>query len=212
MVPASDPCVSEVPVHHDDTYDTDLTRRDALKALVAGIGAATVIPLVPADVAEAAQKAVAKRKAAAAAPKFFTPAQHRTVDVLSELIIPADDRSPGAKAAQVADYIDFALSESPADAKTQWTEGLTALDAASHAQYGKAFADATPEQQTALLTEVAKNEFNPTTPLEKFFREAKARTIFGYYTSKIGIHEELKYKGNQFLPEFVGCDHPEHMS
>ena len=79
-------------------------------------------------------------------------------------------------------------------------------------RYGKAFADATPEQQTALLTEVAKNEFNPTTPLEKFFREAKARTIFGYYTSKIGIHEELKCKGNQFLPEFVGCDHPEHMS
>ena len=128
-------------MHHDDPSDTNLTRRDALKTLVAGIGAATVIPLVPADVAEAAQKAVAKRKAAAAAPKFFTPAQHRTVDVLSELIIPADDRSPGAKAAQVADYIDFVLSESPADARTLWTEGLAALDAASTAQHGKAFAD-----------------------------------------------------------------------
>ena len=198
-------------MHHDDTYDTDLTRRDALKTLVAGIGAATVIPLIPADVAEAAQKAIAKRKAAAA-PKFFTPAQHRTVDMLSELIIPADDRSPGAKAAQVADYIDFALSESPDRARALWTEGLAALDAASTAQTGKPFADATPEQQTAILTEAAKNEFNPTTPLERFFREAKGRTIFGYYTSKIGIHEELKYKGNQFLPEFVGCDHPEHMS
>jgi Gluconate 2-dehydrogenase subunit 3 len=199
-------------VHHDDSYDTDLTRRDALKTLVAGIGAVTVIPLSPADVAEAAQKALAKRQAGAAAPKLFTPAQHRTVDVLSELIIPADERSPGAKAAQVADYIDFVLSESPADAQTLWTEGLAALDAASTAQHGKAFADSTPEQQTALLTDIAKNEFNPTTPLEKFFREAKGRTIFGYYTSKIGIHEELKYKGNQFLPEFVGCDHPEHMS
>ena len=199
-------------MHQDDRYDTDLTRRDALKTLVAGIGAATVIPLIPADVAEAAQKAIARRKAAGAAPKFFTPAQHRTVDVLSELIIPADDRSPGAKAAQVADYIDFVLSESPADVKTAWTEGLAALDGASTTQFGKPFANATPEQQTALLTDVAKNEFNPTTPLEKFFREAKGRTIFGYYTSKIGIHEELKYKGNQFLPEFVGCDHPEHMS
>jgi len=199
-------------VHHDDTHDTDLTRRDALKTLVAGIGAATVIPLIPADVAEAAQKAVARRKAGAAAPKFFTPAQHRTVDVLSELMIPADDRSPGAKAALVADYIDFALGEAPAETKAAWTEGLAALDAASTTQNGKPFADATPEQQTAILTEAARNEFNPTTPLEKFFREAKGRTIFGYYTSKIGIHEELKYKGNQFLPEFVGCDHPEHMS
>ena len=192
--------------------DTDLTRRDALKTLVAGIGAATVIPLIPADVAEAAQKAIAKRKAAGAAPRFFTKAQHRTVDVLSELIIPADDRSPGAKAAQVADYIDFALSESPTDAQKMWTEGHAALDAASTTQSGTPFADARPDQQTALLTEIAKNEFNPTTPLERFFREAKGRTIFGYYTSKIGIHDELKYKGNQFLPEFVGCDHPEHQS
>ena len=28
---------------------------------------------------------------------------------------------------------------------------------------------------------------------------AKQATIHGYYTSKIGIHEELRYKGNQFL-------------
>jgi hypothetical protein len=198
-------------VRHDDTFDTDLTRRDALKTLVGGIGVATIIPLIPVDVADAAQKAVAKRRAGGGL-KFFTPAQHRTVDVLSELIIPADDRSPGAKAAQVADYIDFVLSESPAETKKAWTDGLAALDAASTSTSGKAFTEATAEQQTALLTEAAKNEFNPTTPLETFFREAKSRTIFGYYTTKIGIHDELKYKGNQFLPEFVGCDHPEHMS
>jgi hypothetical protein len=74
------------------------------------------------------------------------------------------------------------------------------------------FAQATADQQTALLTEAAKNEFAPTTPLEKFFREAKSRTIFGYYTTDIGIHQELSAAGNQFLQEFVGCDHPEHMS
>ena len=33
----------------------------------------------------------------------------------------------------------------------------------------------------------------------------KQATIRGYYTSEIGIHQELRYKGNQFLPEFVGC-------
>jgi hypothetical protein len=104
------------------------------------------------------------------------------------------------------------LSESPAETKKAWTDGLAALDAASTSTSGKAFTEATAEQQTALLTEAAKNEFNPTIPLETFFREAKSRTIFGYYTTKIGIHDELKYKGNQFLPEFVGCDHPEHMS
>ena len=34
---------------------------------------------------------------------------------------------------------------------------------------------------------------------------ARATTIQGFYTSEIGIHKELRYKGNQMLTEFVGC-------
>ena len=196
--------------HHDEKPDSDLTRRDALK-LAAGLGAATLIPLVPAEAVQAARKAVAARGAGAPL-KFFTPAQHHTVDVLTELVVPADDRSPGARAAKVADYIDFVLSESLDEAKKAWADGLAALDAASTAQFGKPFAQASADQQTSLLTEAAEQHSRRTTPLEKFFREAKSRTIFGYYTTDIGIHQELKYKGNQFLQEFVGCDHPEHMS
>lgn len=188
---------------HDDPLDPSLSRRDALKIAV-GLGAATVLPLVPADVAEAARRA-------AGGPRFFTPAQHRTVDTLAELIIPADDRSPGARAAGVADYLDFVLSEAPADAKQIWIDGLAALDEASTAQSGVPFADADPGRQAELLAGIARNEFSPSTPLETFFRHAKEATIHGYYTSEIGIHQELKYKGNQFLAEFVGCDHPEHM-
>ena len=45
----------------------------------------------------------------------------------------------------------------------------------------------------------------PPTPLETFFANAKHATIYGYYTSEIGIHKELRYKGNQILQEFVGC-------
>jgi hypothetical protein len=195
--------------HHDRQSDLEWSRRDALK-LAMGVGAAAMIPLVPADVAEAAQKAVASGKPAAL--KFFTVAQHRAVDALTEVIIPTDERSPGARAAKVADYLDFILNEAPVEAKHAWKDGLTALDVASTAQFSQPFADLTGEQQVAIVTEMAKDEANPTTPLAMFFREAKGRTIHGYYTSEIGIHQELKYKGNQFLPEFVGCDHPEHMS
>ena len=101
-------------------------------------------------------------------------------------------------------YIDLLVSESPADIKTAWTEGLTALDQASTERFKAPFVKATAEQQIALLTDISRNELDPKTPLEVFFREAKSRTITGYYTSKIGIHQELGYKGNQFLPEFVG--------
>jgi hypothetical protein len=34
---------------------------------------------------------------------------------------------------------------------------------------------------------------------------AKTATILGYYTSEIGIHQDLHYQGNKMLPEFVGC-------
>ena len=64
----------------------------------------------------------------------------------------------------------------------------------------------TAPAQDALLAELAKNESDPKTPLERFFVEAKLRTIQGYYTSEIGIHKDLRYKGNQFLAEFVGYE------
>jgi Gluconate 2-dehydrogenase subunit 3/TAT (twin-arginine translocation) pathway signal sequence len=196
---------------HQDDESLEVSRRDALK-IAAGLGAAAVIPLVPADAAEAAlalQQAAARAKAKL---KFFTSAQHRTVDALSEVIIPTDDRSPGAKAAKVADYIDFMLGESPAETKKLWTDGLAELDRVSVEKFERPFVGATQDQQAALLAEISANEAAPVTPLEVFFKEAKGRTIVGYYTSEIGIHKELKYKGNQFLTEFVGCDHPEHMS
>lgn len=174
-----------------------------------GVGAAALMPLVPAAVAEAAQRAVAAGKPRVL--KFFTLAEHRTVDALTDVIIPTDERSPGARAANVADYLDFILNESSADAKQAWKDGVAALDAASTTQFGKPFADLTVEQQVAILAQAARNEINPATPLEQFFVEAKGRTIHGYYTSEIGIHQELKYQGNQFLPAFAGCDHPEHM-
>ncbi len=187
---------------------SDLSRRDALK-LALGVGATVLIPLVPAEVAAAAQRAVAS--GGPVALKFFTAAQHRTVDALTEVIIPTDERSPGARAARVADYLDFVLNEASPDAKQAWKDGLAALDGASAAQFHKPFAELTAEQQVAIVTFASQNEGNPTTPLETFFHEAKGRTIHGYYTSEIGIHQELRYKGNQFLPEFLGCDHPEHV-
>lgn len=42
-------------------------------------------------------------------------------------------------------------------------------------------------------------------PLETFFADTKQATIHGYYTSEIGIHQDLRYKGNTLLAEFVGC-------
>lgn len=192
-------------------HTTTISRRDAIKTFALGVGGV----MTASGLSEAAwAQAVAVRKQAAETPvtglKFFTAAQHHTVDVLSELIIPADDRSPGASAAKVADFIDLLLSGALDEDQAIWRRGLAKLDETTMDRWKHAFADCPPDQQVALLTEISRHEEEPRTALEKLFGEVKERTIQGYYTSEIGIHQELGYKGNQFLDEFVGCTHPEH--
>jgi len=167
-----------------------LTRREMLQATAAA-GAAMALPPVQ-----------------AAATKFFTPAEFALVDELSDMIIPTDEKSPGARAAGVAAFIDGRLAESPdAEEKTRWHTGLQAVEALSQELNGKAFLQATPEQRLAVLTRMAAKESDPKTPAEQFFRTIKGSTIRGYYTSKIGIHTDREYKGNVYQTgEFAGFD------
>jgi hypothetical protein len=141
------------------------------------------------------------------APRFFTPAEFALVDELTEMIIPTDAHSPGAHAAGVATYLDFRLSESPdSDWQKTWRDGLKGVDAMSKELNDAAFLDATPAQRIAVLTAMSKNEEAPVTPNDEFFRELKESTARAYYTSKIGIHQEIQYKGNVMLQEFAGYE------
>ncbi|MPY88481.1 MAG: hypothetical protein GEU99_11200 [Luteitalea sp.] len=185
-----------------------VTRRAALKTLGIGVSGFVVWPCLSSEAAEAL--AIVQKTQAPAKLAFLTASQYASVELLSEAIIPADDHSPGAKEARVADYIDLLLAESDAETQKNWTEGLAALDQACDERYQAAFAKLSASQVDELLTEISKNESAPETTIEKFFAATKDATIRGYYTSEIGIHRELEYKGNQFLPEFVGCTHPEH--
>jgi hypothetical protein len=144
--------------------------------------------------------------------KFFTPKEFATVATISELIIPTDDHSPGAKEAEVPAFIDLMVNESPAEVRTLWRDGLASVEKMSQSRFKKDFNSVTGDQQVELLTEISKNESSPKTLEEKFFKAIKNLTIDGYYTSEIGIHKDLRYKGNQYLKEFKGCTHPEHQA
>jgi Gluconate 2-dehydrogenase subunit 3 len=146
-------------------------------------------------------------KAQTNAHHFFTPDEFAMVDELSELIIPTDEHSPGARAAKVAEYIDGRLADSFGDEpKLQWREGLKLVDQVSAEMNGRPFMQASQDQRVAVLTRMARSESNPEKPEEKFFAELKSRVARAYYTSKIGIHDELEYKGNTYLREFAGID------
>ena len=195
-----------------------VTRRDAIKTIGVGVGVIASLPVLGngAGAQELASHDHSHHSAQAAAPakaqplKFLTEEENKTVIEMSERIIPADDHSPGAKAAQVNAYIDLVVSESPDPTRQAWREGLAAINKMSRDKFGKPFADASAEQQIDLLKEISKNERSPQTVEERFFRTIKYATVDGYYTSEIGIHKELKYKGNSYLKEFTGCTHPEH--
>ncbi len=95
-------------------------------------------------------------------------------------------------------------------AKDLWTQGLAFLNGVAQQEHGKNFEDCTADQQVALVERMSRNEDAPTRPEERFFVTAKRATIDGYYTSAIGIHQDLQYQGNTALAEFPGCTHPEH--
>ena len=194
-----------------DPIDLRQDRREWLKTSATVLGA-SLLPMPPLT-AEASQAATAslshsaKTSEAKSNARFFSPAQHALVEELSETIIPADSHSGGAKAAKVADYIDQVLRESFDDnQKALWRDGLRLIDVMSQHYHGKTFVNATPEDRIVLLTVLSDHVQMTDLPEVRFFVELKRMTITGYYTSKIGIHDELEYKGNRILKEYVGCD------
>jgi hypothetical protein len=146
--------------------------------------------------------------AAQAAPAtFFTARELALVDELAEMIIPADDHSPGARAAKVAAFIDARLAEAfePSD-RTTWRKGLQLIEQLSRQVNGRPFLDATPAQRLVVLERIAAHEDKPAKPEEQFFAELKSRVVYAYYTSEIGIRQDMDYRGNVVQAEFSGVD------
>jgi hypothetical protein len=198
-------------------------RRKALKKMALGAGAAAAFPIFGSQPAQAAPAS----KAAALAmdpnpsqpsgewkPLFFDPHQNETVIALAELIIPATD-TPGAKEAKVNRVIDLFLNDEEADTQQEFLEGLAWIDGRALMRHQKPFVELTTEQQTSLLQPLADPaHHNPEDRRGvKFFQEIKDATLFGYYTSQIGMEQELHYGGDQYNDSFLGaCTHPEHQS
>lgn len=179
--------------------EAGLKRRD----LIGMFGAAAAFTALP--LPAAALPMLQLSEGQPGAPLFFSKDEFACLDTLTELIIPADDHSPGAHDAGVAVYIDRTVAEAflPED-KTSWRKGLAAMNNLSQKMHGASFVNASKEQQIALLKQVAEAEKSPKTEPEKFFTQLKETTAFAYYSSSIGIHQDMNYLGNCILDKFVG--------
>ena len=175
----------------------EITRRQAL--LTAGaVAAAAALP-------ETALAQLAKAPATAA--KFLTARELAILDELAELIIPADAQSGGARAAKCAEFIDAGLAESIDPLWRQsWKDDIAEIDTVCAQLFGKGLLEAAPAQRQKLMETISKNEKNPTVNVEHSFATIKWWVAEAYYTSKIGIHDELQYQGNVYIGDFIGTD------
>ncbi len=196
----------------------EVNRREALRKIAVGGAAAVTAPFWVQSLASAAEQHAAHYQATAAraakwAPKVLTPAQNKTVVALAELIIPQTETA-GATKANVNQFIDAVLADAPADNRKKFVDGLAWIDARSQRDAGAPFVKATPAEQTALLTALstAKSPGPEDQVGVDFFKAIKSLTITGYYTSEVGMREEMGDDGNMFFLEYKGCTHPQHKS
>lgn len=177
------------------------TRRDAIRLL----GGACAIPALAALTPDELF-AFGRRTHATLARRdggFFDMHQLQTVAAAADRIIPPTD-TPGALAAEchrfaeriVADHYDAARQK-------RFVAGLVDLDTRAGKLRQRLFADLVPDDRDAVLRDVEALAILANARDNTFWRDLKYLTIYGYYTSKIGIEDELK---TNFYPgRYDGC-------
>jgi len=205
-----------------ETSDMDdskrMDRRQAIKWMLTAASAASVAEVGTFSFASAAAPAA---KGYGSDPKLnevynpgdlwpltFTREQRRTVAILCDVIIPADDRSPSASQLMVPDFIDEWISapypRQQEDRKII-VEGLAWLEAESRKRFKNGFDSLSDQQRRAICDDIrdvdkAKHSFKTGVA---FFGKFRDLTASGFYTTPEGW-KDLQYLGNVPLTQFDG--------
>lgn len=107
--------------------------------------------------------------------RFFTADQFNALKRLGDLLIPAYAGRPGAAEAGAAEFLDFLLSQSPADRQQLYRGGLDILNAGARQRHQKPFEGLSAVQAEPLLAALKDPwKYNaPKEPLARFLRDAK---------------------------------------
>ncbi|CAG4998710.1 hypothetical protein DYBT9275_02063 [Dyadobacter sp. CECT 9275] len=190
-----------------------MKRRDTLKALtLSSLGIASLNPQValaeqrdldmatppetPVKVPGGRLKEEAIRDAKLMKEKFFTAAELATITVLTDIIIPADEKSGSASQAGVPAFIEFIAKDMPQN-QVPLRGGLQWLDRESNKRFKKNFTLCSKTQQLQIVDDIAYPE--KAKPVYSqgvaFFNLMRNLTASGFYTTKMGI-DDIGYKGN----------------
>jgi Gluconate 2-dehydrogenase subunit 3 len=172
-----------------------MERRDAIKytASILGIsilGAETFL----AGCANAGEKA-----------SFFSAKEIRLLDEIGETILPETDRSPGAKAAQVGAFISSYVSDCyNTEEQDIFKSGLQKIQQIAQEKYSRGFPNISPADRLTLLSELDKTaKVRGDAPPMHYFAMMKQLTILGYFSSKPGVTQAMRY--NPVPGGYDGC-------
>ncbi|PQA60456.1 gluconate 2-dehydrogenase subunit 3 family protein [Siphonobacter curvatus] len=182
-----------------------MKRRDTLKSIALGsLGMATVPstdlvaapPEKPLQIPGGRQKSEAIRDAKLQAEKFFTPHELKTITVLCDIILPADQKSGSASQAGVPAFIEFMAKDQPVH-QTPLRGGLAWLDSESRKRFNKKFVELTKPQQIEIVDDIAYPEQAKPQYSQgvAFFNKMRDMTLTGFYTTRMGF-DDLGYVGN----------------
>jgi gluconate 2-dehydrogenase gamma chain len=206
---------------------TEIPRRSALR-LIGTAPFAVAFTLGANEAVAAAEHATHAVTAAAKglpyAPKFFNAQEWKTVRVLVDLIIPADERSGSATEAGVPEFMDYLMND-PTDIdvqrerrQTAMRGGLAWINAVCVDRFGHGFVEASEKERTEVLDEIAyskderEDEAEMRVPRDlrvvvqhgpSFFNSFRDLTASGFWSTKMGI-DDLGYIGNRFVAEWKG--------
>lgn len=180
-----------------------MNRRDLLERLLLTLGSAALASgTAAAPATSSAAASSADTTPPPWTPRSLTPAQNELVATLAELIIPTTD-TPGGRAARVNEFIDIILTDIyTADERRRFVAGLTDLDRRA-SMHGASFVGCTSSVQMHVLTELERESAWSASGESdySFFPDLKELSLIGYYRSKIGASQELRYGGIQGLYE-----------
>lgn len=181
-------------------FDLGPSRRDVLRniALSAALGG-----LSSADAQHAHHEVAEEKKLTGVyKPKAFNAREYKTLQRLSELIVPADERGPSALQSGAPEFIDL-LTSANEDLQTIYRGGIAWLDRTMEKKHGTSFVDSKPAEQTAMLDLIAykKNDSAELGAGIRFFDWCRKMVVDAYYTSPVGI-KDIGYLGNKGMTKF----------
>ena len=109
--------------------------------------------------------------------------ESEALEAIVARLIPTDENGPGAAEARAAHYIDRALAGPLRALRSTYADGLAAIDAYARSAKGAPFAELSPGDQDAVLSEMENNTATGFSPnASAFFNLLRTHTIEGTFS------------------------------